>query len=133
MKKSSIFLATAVLFLTSVAAYAQSLGDLAKEEQKRREEIEIARVIVKLGEPTISLENDKEKAMTVKKKKTEKSSNQVEDTEETEADREEGKAITYDKQGLPVFPDCSQDSIAQWLDLRLSGRRIPFQCRPQLE
>jgi hypothetical protein len=38
MKKSAVFLAT-ILFLTGATAYDQSLGELAKEEQKRREAV----------------------------------------------------------------------------------------------
>lgn len=38
MKKITVFL-IAVLHLTCIAAYAQSLGDLAKEEQKRRDSV----------------------------------------------------------------------------------------------
>ena len=37
--KRLIFFFAAVFYLTGIAAYAQSLGDLAKEEQKRRESI----------------------------------------------------------------------------------------------
>ena len=38
MKKSAIFLA-AILYLAGVTAHAQSLGDLAREEKKRREAV----------------------------------------------------------------------------------------------
>ena len=44
MKKSIVFL-VAVLYMTGIAAYTQSLGDLAREEQKRRESISADKTI----------------------------------------------------------------------------------------
>ncbi|MDR1727414.1 MAG: hypothetical protein LBT74_05735 [Acidobacteriota bacterium] len=60
MKKAMIFLAAAVLLLTGVAAYAQSLGDLAREEQRRREEITDDKLIVGNGASTLATDDEDE-------------------------------------------------------------------------
>jgi hypothetical protein len=51
MKKSTVF-ATAFFFLTSIALYAQSLGDVAREEQKRRDAIADEKIITLESAPS---------------------------------------------------------------------------------
>ena len=60
MKKFTISLAAIVLLLAGISAYAQSLGDLAREEQKRRDEIKNDRVIIGNGVPTVAAIEEKE-------------------------------------------------------------------------
>ena len=61
MKKYTVFL-SAVLCLTVVAAYAQSLGDFAREEQKRRDAIPDDRTITLKSAPiTVPYEDNEKK------------------------------------------------------------------------
>lgn len=53
MKKSTVFL-TVILCLSGIGAYAQSLGDLAIEEQKRRDAISTSRIIVLESAPAVA-------------------------------------------------------------------------------
>lgn len=84
---------TAVLFLTGAAAYAQSLGDLAREEQKRREGISGEKVITLKSAPIEEPieEPEKEKKVSAKADAKEPQHDDGEDSGEDSENSEEAK------------------------------------------
>ena len=58
MKKCTVFLAV-VFYLTGMAAHSQSLGDLAREEQKRRESISGGVILILESAQPVVLDNQK--------------------------------------------------------------------------
>ena len=96
MKKHMIFF-TAALCLACIATYAQSLGDLARDEQKRRDAISEEKTIILDSAPTE--EPEEEIPIANKAASTETENPQGTDAEEEEEDAEEEEYYDDDETG----------------------------------